>query len=332
MISRTIQTKYPRISEWGGQTKKLMRLVTPDDKRWSAFNPSIGYSPEVGYAMTIRSSNYVLNETSGTVDVTDGGFVKNKVWFADLDQDTLEITAIRQIQFAYDEYPLIRGIEDAKLFWRNGSWYFSGIMLEREHTTACRVCLYQYDHVNNIATLVKKWEGPDIFRPEKNWMFPYNENPNFDAIYGATGIVKDDKLIAKFLNEKSLGGLRGNTNLWELEDGTYLALMHTLYLKTSTYYDPKRFGNATAQQRRYTHQFVKIDQYGSLIELSEEFIFDELNIEFAAGLVEKDGYYIITYGSRDITAHMARIPVEEVHKRLAPIGTLEVDMYVQPMN
>ena len=108
--------------------------------------------------------------------------------------------------------------------------------------------------------------------------------------------------------------------------------MHALYLKTSTYYDPRTFGNATAQQRRYSHQFVKIDQYGSLVEISEEFIFDELNIEFAAGLVEKDGYYIITYGAKDITAHMARIPVQEVHKRLTPIGSLDVTMYVQPMN
>ena len=163
-------------------------------------------------------------------------------------------------------------------------------------------------------------------------MFAYNENPNFDAIYGPTGIVKDDKLIASFLNEKSLGGLRGNTNLWELEDGTYLALMHTLYVKTSTYYDPRTFGHATSQQRRYSHQFVRINQYGSIVELSPEFIFDELNIEFAAGLVEKDGYYIITYGSKDVTAHMARIPVEEVHKRMSPVGNLDVQIYVQPMN
>jgi hypothetical protein len=309
-----------------------MRLINPDDRAWSAFNPSIGYSSEVGYAMTIRSSNYVLDSVSGSITVTNGGYVKNKLWFADLDQSTLEITAVRQIQFAYDEYPLVRGIEDAKLFWRDGSWYFSGIMLEREHTNTCRVCLYQYDYVNNIATLVKKWEGPDVFRPEKNWMFPYKENPNFDAIYGATGIVKDDKLVAKFLNEKSLGGLRGNTNLWELEDGTYLAIMHTLYLKRSTYYGPKKFSNAATEQRRYSHQFVRIDQYGSLVGLSPEFIFDELDIEFAAGLVEKDGYYIITYGSKDITAHMATIPVEEVHKRIVSIGTLNVEMYVQPMN
>jgi hypothetical protein len=331
LISKNIQTVYPKIADWGGKTTQIRRLIEPDNKRWSAFNPSIAYSPELGYAATIRSSNYVYNETLGTIDVTDGGMVKNKVWFADLDQNTLEILDIREVQFELDDYSLKRGIEDAKLFWRDGSWYFSGIMLERGHTDIPRVCLYRYDHKLNIASLVKKWGGPDVFRPEKNWMFPYDNNPNFDCVYGSTGIVKDDKLIATFSNQYATGGLRGGSNLWKLADGGYLGVMHTLYLKTQATYNPRTFGHTMSQQRRYTHQFVKFDNFGKLCLISEEFVFDSLQIEFAAGLVEKDGNYVISYGVNDVAAKLAVIPVGLVHDKLMPLETKTVDVYLQPI-
>ena len=331
MISKNIQTVYPKITDWGGKTSQIRRLIDSENRRWSAFNPSIAYSPELGYAATIRSSNYVYNETTGTIDVTDGGMVKNQVWFAELDQNTLEIIGLRQVQFELDSYPLKRGIEDAKLFWRDGSWYFSGIMLERGHTDIPRVCLYKYDHETNVASLVKRWAGPDVFRPEKNWMFPYDANPNFDAVYGATGIVKDDKLISTFTSEYATGGLRGGSNLWKTEDDGYIAVMHTLYLKSRIAYNPRTFGQSMAQQRRYTHQFVKFDSRGQLFMVSDEFVFDGLQIEFGAGLVEKDGNYIVSYGINDVSANLARIPVDVVHSKLVPLASITTDVYLQPI-
>ena len=331
MISKSIQTKYPSIRDWGGKTVFLRRLVDEEDKKWSAFNPSIGYSPKHGYAMTIRSSNYVLNTMSGLLDITHGGTVKNRLWFAELDQTDLSIKAIKEVQFSTDAYPQKRGVEDAKLFWKDDSWYFSAVMLEREHTVVGRICLYKYDQETNTASLVHRWAGPDVFRIEKNWMFPYGGNDNFDCVYNPTSVIKNDKLISTLSEQTKTGGLRGSSNLWKLDDGTYIGIMHTVYIKSTPVYNPRTFGNSMNHQRRYTHQFVKVDEYGAIVGLSNEFVFENLDIEFAAGLVEKDGNYIISYGAKDVTSHLAIVPVEQIHSRILPIDDVEINLVVSPI-
>ena len=324
-MSRLIREPYPTFKDIGGVTARFLRLVDPENKAWSAFNPSIAYSPEFGYAATIRSSNYTIDEMSGAIDVRIGNLVKSEVWYATFD-DKFELVSRVKIKFAPGGLSLSRGVEDARLFWRDGSWHFTAIMLEKEHTPYARVALYKYDPDTNLATFIKKWDGPDVFRPEKNWMIPPEVNPNFDFIYGATGVIKDDCLIAKPSTIKALGGLRGNTNLHPLGDGTYLALMHSLYLKGGNVLNQRTMGMQRASYRKYTHQFVRFDNYGTVIELSDEFIFDELDIEFAAGIVEKDGKYVISYGRNDVSSHLAIIDKQRVHEMLIPVDEIYVPM------
>lgn len=324
-MSRLIREPYPKFRELGGVTGEFLRYVDPDVKSWSAFNPSIAYSPEFGYAATIRSSNYTIEEATGAIDVRVGNLVKSEVWYATFD-DKFELASRVKIKFDSNGPSLSRGVEDARLFWRNGSWHFTAIMLEKEHTPYARVVMYKYDPVSNLAIFVKKWDGPDVFRPEKNWMTTPEVNPNFDFIYGATGVIKDDLLIGKPSTNKVLGGLRGNTNLHPMGDGTYLALMHSLYLKGGNIFSQRTMSMQRASYRKYTHQFVRFDNYGTVIEISDEFIFDDLDIEFAAGIVEKDGKYVISYGRKDVTSHLAIIDKQRVKDMLVPIDEIYVPM------
>lgn len=324
-MSRVIREPYPKFRQLGGVTGQFLRLVDPDVPSWSAFNPSIAYSPEFGYAATIRSSNYTIEEATGAIDVRIGNLVKSEVWYATFD-DKFELQTRVKVQFDKSGPSLSRGVEDARLLWRDGSWYFTAIMLEKEHTPYARVVMYKYDPVANLATFIKKWDGPDVFRPEKNWMTTPEVNPNFDFIYGATGVIKDDCLIGKPSTNKALGGLRGNTNLHPLGDGTYLALMHSLYLKGGTVFSQRTMSMQKASYRKYTHQFVRFDNYGNVIELSDEFVFDDLDIEFAAGIVEKDGKYVISYGRKDTSSHLAIIDKQRVNDMLIPVDEIYVPM------
>jgi hypothetical protein len=317
-LKSSLKPSYPKVTNLGGSVMQIRRLVDPADKLWSAFNPSIAYSPKVGYAATIRSSNYVIYLDTGYLEVTSQGEIKNQVWFCEFEED-FSIKNLKKVEFSNIEISLDRGIEDAKLFWREDSWWFTGIMMERGHTPVARVALFKYDHENNAATLVKKYDGPEYAKPEKNWMAPYEVNENFDFIYGPTSIIKDDILITKFNANREISGLRGNTNLLSLEDGSYLAVVHTLYTKKVTYQSRRTFSMHAGTQKFYTHRFAKYDKYGTLIAISREFQFQKNGIEFAAGLVEHGDDYIISYGVDDLSSHLTKIPKSIVMKELVDV-------------
>jgi hypothetical protein len=84
---RKLKPSYQTIEKMGGRVFKVRRLAEADNKLWSAFNPSIAYSPKYGYAMTIRSSNYVINLKTGHLEIVDGGEVASRLWFCELDED-----------------------------------------------------------------------------------------------------------------------------------------------------------------------------------------------------------------------------------------------------
>jgi hypothetical protein len=311
-----LKSSYHTIEQLGGKVLRLRRLIDPKNKRWSAFNPSIGHSPELGYAMTIRSSNYIIDLETGSLDLTEGNNVASKVWFCELDNN-FNLLNLRQIKFDAP-FSLKRGIEDAKLFWRDSSWWFTGIMLEKVHTETARVALFKYDYEANVATFVEKFDGPEHSKPEKNWMAPYNKNPNFDFIYGPTSIVKDSVFMTHPNLNPEISKIRGNTNLLELKDG-YLAVVHSLYTKKIVWKNPKTFAEQDGLQKFYTHQFVKFNHKGELTHISREFQFEQNGIEFAAGIVEKNEDFIISYGKDDLSSHLAIISKSTVLDSLKEI-------------
>lgn len=324
-MAKTMKFDYPYIEDFGGSTKHVIKHVIPEQKQWTALNPSIGYCSEQGYAVTIRSSNYIINPKNGSLDITIGNKVRNYLWFAELNDD-LELQNLRQISFKDFGGPeTYRGIEDARLFSRDGQWYFTGVMLE-PHTPRSRLALYRLDAKENKAHFIKKYEGWDVDRPEKNWMAPaLEDNPNFDYIYTGNGVVKGSRFILDATTDQEISNMRGGSSLWPLGDGSYLAVTHCVYVKPIEYYDSKTFGMMRSAIRNYTHQLVRISSTGKVLEMSEEFLFEHPGVEFAAGLVEKDGQFIISYGYEDYMSCFARIPRE---KALAMLNPVEEDFYV----
>ncbi|WJZ48426.1 beta-mannosyltransferase [Actinomycetia phage DSL-LC01] len=292
--------------------------MDPEVKTWSAFNPSIGVSPDGQYAVAIRSSNYVILE-SGELHVTVGGPIANQVWFAELDDD-LKIQNLRKIDFSKSGYSLRRGIEDPKLLWRDGGWQFTGVMMEQQHTKVARHCHCIMDKAAKSVTKIEVHKGVEARKPEKNWMTPYEKSPHFDYIYGPSAIIKDDKMIHTLVDNPDFTGLRGNSHMLTLEDGTLLTVMHKLWSKTYSMYSPNNFGTITAKDKNYFHYFARFDERGTLIQITEPFQFISRGIEFAAGLVEKDGSYIVSFGKEDVSSHLGIIDKNKVMKMLVSIN------------
>lgn len=300
----------------GGEVRYLRRLVIKEDKTWSAFNPSIGYSPVHGYAVAFRSSNYVILP-HGELHVTHGGPIKNQVWFSELG-DNFELLDLRQIDFSDSGFEFQRGVEDPKLMWRDGRWAFSAVAMERNIPVARQCECYMNDDATSVNSIAL-YDGVEPKRPEKNWMTAGNKPKNFDYVYDGSGVVKNGQVIHRLHSNEKLSALRGNTMLHELGDGTYLAVMHRLMITKKMTFVMTEFGMREAVHKNYHHFFVRIDEDGQIIEMSDSFHFVSEGIEFAAGIVEKDGNYVISFGKDDVSSHLGIISTSKVKRLLKKI-------------
>lgn len=296
----------------GGSIWRIRRFAEPDEPKWSAFNPCVAYSPKHGLVVMFRSSNYFIDPQYGTGVSTTAGRVQSNTWVASLDKNLHIVeSSLRKVDFSDAGIKFKRGAEDARLFWRNNQWYFIA-GLKEDGIPYPRLGVFSLDE-DYKATLVEVMNDGWLYWVEKNWMPPYKENPNFDFIYGPTSIYKKE-LGPIEIRETSaeVAGIRGGSCLWELKDGTYLALVHKAYMENIYRYNPRIFGNHFAKVRSYTHCFARYDQFGRLIQLSPEFVFESLGIEFGAGLVVSEGDVIVSYGYKDVASYLGKIELTKV--------------------
>jgi hypothetical protein len=306
------------IVELGGTTKKIRRLINKNDLNWSAFNPSIAYSKKTGYICLIRSSNYFYNDL-GHISLTTENTVKNRLYIARLNSD-FSISSLSQVKYL-DGPEQKRGNEDARLFQRNGEWFFHIVMRE-EHTPNPRVCVYHLDVDSATAVFIKKYESNEDYNSiEKNWMLPSKiENPNFEFIYDAQSVVKKDGNLVKVLGNEDCANLHGGSNLLEEEDGSYVALCHYTYHRIVQGYAPETFGVKRVSKRTYTHVFARYNQSGQMTHISKEFVFQSPRIEFGSGIENYNEQFVISYGVQDLSSNLAFIDKSKVYEMLKPVG------------
>jgi hypothetical protein len=103
--------------------------------------------------------------------------------------------------------------------------------------------------------------------------------------------------------------ISGGSQLIGWDDG-YLALVHEAAVKP---FPP--------HGRFYWHRFIKYDYAGKPVAISTPFVFNEKEIEFAAGMCwhPNGDKLVISYGFKDAEARIATIDVTEVRKFLCPV-------------
>jgi hypothetical protein len=293
--------------ELGGETWKIRRLVSKDSQTWSAFNPSIGIEPDGSVVALIRSSNYVIHPFNGSILIVEGNKVQNKVYFSRLDENFKPIS-LNEVHISNSPFPLERGVEDAKLYYRDNNWYFTGVVKESVFCNYPKIATFKMTSPSS-AEMVRLWDITSGL-VEKNWMVPPS-NGKFDFIYGPNTIIKNDKVIEVRGMTDEIKKIRGTSNLLELGDGSYLAVVHeAVLIRTDFYYDATSFGYKQGFSKLYSHRFAMYSDEGVLIKMSDKFCFDIVGIEFGSGLIEKDGYFYVSYGQKDIRSHIAKIDKE----------------------
>lgn len=308
----------PSIDELGGSYRKVLRFPT-DDRDWSSFNPSICRGGDGTLGMTIRSSNYVLEPSNGRLTITSGPHVISKLFFCYVDEKTLELGEIIELSIE-SPIELKRGVEDARLFWRDGGWQVTAVILEK-HTPYARLWRFSLDLENRVAKFVEAMDGPEPKRVEKNWIAVADGvSEHFDYIYSSTAVYKGGEVVG--VKDAPYGhSLRGGSSLLLAEDKqSYISIVHRTYGEKIRGYNPRTFGYGDDYLRFYTHQFARWSLEGRLLELSDEFVFKENGIEYVAGLAVVGDRYVISFGRWDVSTWIAEIPVERVHAMLHPVA------------
>jgi hypothetical protein len=302
----------PLFTSLGGKIWRIRRFAQESDTRFSAFNPSIAYSPEEGYVVLIRSSNYFFSPETGDTVATVGSRVKNRMWLANLDSDWQIIEeTMREIDFSKCGH-FLRGPEDGRLYWRDGHWEILSVMRE-PHVTDDVPRLGTFKLSGTRAKLLKLHTKGNLQPVEKNWMPTYEVNDLFDFVYSAGSVYKSDigKIYRRDPSDEAGSNIRGGSCLWNLGD-KYLAIVHEVKIKQVNEYSARHFGYRNKVIRQYLHRFVTYDKTGKLIEISDPFSFEGVGIEFAAGLVVSGDDVIVSYGYKDVASYLGKIKLDAV--------------------
>jgi hypothetical protein len=86
--------------------------------------------------------------------------------------------------------------------------------------------------------------------------------------------------------------------------------------KKKKVFNTRTFAVEYPKLRSYTHVFVVHNKDGSIENVSQEFVFGELEVEFAAGIIEIDGNLVISWGQDDASSWLTKISVEDVQRML----------------
>jgi hypothetical protein len=300
--------------DFGGETWRIRRFADEKDTKFSAFNPSIAYSPVEGYVVLLRSSTYFFDPKNGDTVATIGNRVINRMWMANLDDNWQIIEeTMRELDFSKNGR-FLRGPEDGRLYWRDGAWEILSVMKE-PHITNDVPRLGTFRLNGNEATLLKIYDAVDLQDVEKNWMPTYEKNPSFDFIYSATSVYVDGvgKKRLRKPTAKAGNNIRGGSCLWDLGDWGYLAIVHEVEPYKQTMYSSRTFSYRSKTFRRYYHRFARYSKEGKLIGLSDKFKFNDVRIEFSAGLViSKDEEVIVSYGYKDVSSYLGKIDLQTV--------------------
>jgi hypothetical protein len=295
----------------GGETWRVLRFADFLDKRWSAFNPSIAFSPVEGYVVLFRSSNYFFDPETASTTITVGNRVQSRMWLGTLKNDwTLDLETLQEIDFSEAGIQFKRGAEDGRLYWVDGSWEITAGLHELG-VELPRIGRFRLEGLK--AELVKIYNDGQLFDVEKNWMAPIDQNANFDFVYSSVDIYIDGQGPVRVKEpSESTRHVRGGSQLWGLSDGRYLAIVHEADVKKTRVHIPRMFVTKDVSIRTYVHRFATYDNFGKLLGLSPRFKLSDARIEFAAGLVVAGTDVIVSYGYKDVASYLGKINLNVV--------------------
>lgn len=280
----------------------VRELIIPTRPGYSAFNPSIAWSPERGYACVVRSANYRMDPLGRYL--MGGTAIETKNFFCPMDS-ALNIVDMQSIDDAAVtgeiRYPYVLGMEDARLFWHllRQEWRTYGTVRYRRPDGLCRVA---EDRLDDAAVVVERrhFEAPfDDSAHEKNWAYletlsaPFVHSwQNAPTWRGSSQIIRTtDRLGSEWEGITAV-----HTVEWHNGRRVYL----TTLVKVA--FGPSYRGRGVSTRDLRWH----------VIGVTAPFSIIRAGIEFVAGAALWGDQVALSFGFFDERAMLALVPLDQI--------------------
>jgi predicted GH43/DUF377 family glycosyl hydrolase len=307
----------------GGFLKPIILPYSEKTNGTGLMNPSI-LLDNGKLIMCLRHVNYTLYHSEKKLFPHEWGPLiylhpETKPWkllttnyYVELD-DSYNISKFSQVDTTkMDKTPIwdFVGLEDARLIRWNGKLYLSGVRRDTTTNGQGRIELSEITLKENTVEEVSRVRLQPPIDPssycEKNWMpildKPYHyvkwSNPTEVVVADIKNGNTKQLFIPKTERVPVDRDFRGGSQLIPWRDH-YVALTHEVLLW---------FDKAGRKDGIYRHRLLLWDNKFNLVKWSDDFTFLGGEIEFACGLVHKDGMFIASYGFQDNSACISGIP------------------------
>ncbi|HXB28147.1 MAG TPA: hypothetical protein VNV25_25680 [Gemmatimonadaceae bacterium] len=184
--------------------------------------------------------------------------------------------------------------EDLRLFDLGGKLGATATVVEPQST---RVAVLE---LNDHGDVVSSRAQPSS-HAEKNWMPAVTGEDHLRIVYRTQPPVIMDYADGKVwpsppdtADYQLHGAMRGGSQLLPFEDG-WIAVVHE-----------------RLEGSLYAHRFVRFSQDLSRVSAGPQFVFEHVGIEFACGLAQWRGRWIVSFGSEDRRARIAVLTSDEL--------------------
>jgi len=294
-----------------------VRITPKVPAAYAPCNPSILRSGD-GYLINCRSVSYRMDGYQAYTAAEADGILRTKNFLVRTDR---ELRYLDQQEIVCDTPPLrevwVRGLEDARLFEKDGRIGFTATTTEHHPAGPVRMCVAVLGPPDSpVHPLPIRGFGED--RVQKNWLpFVDRESKELLALYGLDPLtvlrIDPESGMAERVVEKpqgrELSRFRGSAGPIELPvsaGGGRLVIVHEVAFQGLRY---------------YMHRFLRISDAWDVVEASRPFFFMRRGIEFACGAALSHGEdeLLITFGVEDREAWLCRIRLETVTQLLRPL-------------
>jgi glycosyltransferase involved in cell wall biosynthesis/DNA-binding transcriptional regulator/RsmH inhibitor MraZ len=273
---------------------------------FTAMNPSVCATPGGGLELILRTVNYKMDSEGrymiGPKECHDAPIeTENYLLTLDHGFETVDYHKIKW-ERPPAKFPLVIGLEDMRLFWHKGHRAFSATVREQSEFGNCEQWIGSLEKTpethEDISRVIVHEAQRIVYggNTEKNWMPIDKGRFMYDMRTAITHFGEQVSCAPRTIADENI---RGSSQLIPFQNG-YLAVVHE-----AVYCGGKRV---------YQHRFAKFDRGLLAYKLSLPFVFEEVQIEFCAGLAWHPNCVdlVISYGVRDEKAMVAKVSNQEV--------------------
>lgn len=266
-------------------------------------NPSIAADGAGNLACIVRTVNYELGEEDGIWFRGDPA-PNTRNWFVPIGSN-LEPGApvlVDDVDLRRGRPVCEHGIEDARLFWQGGAWWFTATGLHHGARVRTTMVLCRLD--GSRVDVMQVLHSPHGRPTEKNWM-PCVRGDRLGYVYSHHVAESYELSPPKRLHIgyfPDLEGWSGGSQIVPFEGGL-VGVVHQ-----------------RRKHRNRVHYVHRVVRYGENLEpigAGREFYFRGEQVEFCAGLVQHGEGFVMSFGVKDREAWLVSLTAGQISALLA---------------